>query len=501
MIKPVFSLACSASCLIAGLPLPEASVRLVIPDVKAFDKALSGAYRQLLEGSLPAEDAVLASWKQTQVGSKLDAQWAAFTGKFSLDWKKLQAMQPSSIGLALLDVGHLEAVLVVETPLAIASFHLPMGSRKTYNGVAYTMVAEGTADGSDDQDQRMGLAFAQTSNKLILASSERALKLTIDASVSGKDYTPALEGLACLELNLDELRNNRYFKREFLFSESPEKGRLYAALRSQDGNLVEIRQGTGDSRSPVFRFDAGNDAIAGWEPDGSKFWPTFRRALLDPEPNPSPKPVPAIRPLPVPSGVVDGYITDFTKPKTGDGPNAWEEGDLAIWNSLSAKVSSYGYSSHPSGQRRLVFLWPEKQDTDFINACKTTMARRHGRATVRSVDGAQEIQVGPGLPVLAVRRTGAFLWAASSASQLKGVKTPSAETDLIRWAKLDLNAARSEEQRWEKAEGPQHSNSDRPLSDRVLGLLGWMPNTESISVERRKTNGGWTEKVVFGKGR
>ena len=40
----------------------------------------------------------------------------------------------------------------------------------------------------------------------------------------------------------------------------------------------------------------------------------------------------------------------------------------------------------------------------------------------------------------------------------------------------------------------------RPFSDRLLGLLGWIPETRTISVERRKTVDGWTERVVFGGG-
>jgi hypothetical protein len=66
----------------------------------------------------------------------------------------------------------------------------------------------------------------------------------------------------------------------------------------------------------------------------------------------------------------------------------------------------------------------------------------------------------------------------------------------MRWAKLDLNAAREEGPRWEKFEGT--GDSDRPLSDRVLGLLGWMPNTTSITVERKRTGKGWEERVLFG---
>jgi hypothetical protein len=37
----------------------------------------------------------------------------------------------------------------------------------------------------------------------------------------------------------------------------------------------------------------------------------------------------------------------------------------------------------------------------------------------------------------------------------------------------------------------------RPLSDQVLGLLGWMPSVRAIAVERRRTADGWEERVVF----
>ena len=40
----------------------------------------------------------------------------------------------------------------------------------------------------------------------------------------------------------------------------------------------------------------------------------------------------------------------------------------------------------------------------------------------------------------------------------------------------------------------------RPLSDRVLGLLGWMPEVRSIAVERRRAGGAWEERVTFGTG-
>jgi hypothetical protein len=502
MIRPALIFVCCAAILAGdtkGLPLPDAPLRMIIPNVTSFDKALSGSYRQLLECKIPESDPMFAAWRRTRTGSKLNAEWEAFAEKYSLNWRTLQTMRPSSIGLALLDVGHLETVMVIETPLAAVSLSLPNGENKTYSGVSYCMVAKGTADGAEDDKGRMGLAWASFKGKLFLASSERSLKLALDAAVSNKNYVPTLDGLVSMELNLDELRGNLYFKREFRFPKGPETGRMEVALRQQGNKLVEVRQGLGDSRSPVFRFGYGNAATAGWEPDGGNFWPTFRRALLDPEPNPSPRPQSAIRPLPPTTGTLDDYLVDFTKPGSPKA-SAWEEGDLLTWPKLLADVPSYGYYSH-SDQRRLVFPWPAAKDADFVDACRASIARRHGRATVQKKGDIQEIQAGPSLPVLAIRRTGGFLWVAASSVHLKDVQTPSEESNLIRWAKLDLEAIREESPRWEKLEGPSDSGADRPLSDRVLGLLGWMPNATSISVERKKTDKGWEELVVFGRGK
>jgi len=502
MIRLALISLCSAALLVGGapkLPLPDAPVRLVIPDVGAFDKVLSGSYRQLLENDVSDNDPMFAAWKRSRTGSKLDAEWEAFKGKFSLNWKTLRRMQPTCIGLALLNVGHLEAVMVIETPIAVLSLSLPNGDKNTYNGVSYNVIARGAADGQGDDDGRMGFAWAAFKGSLIFSSSERALKLALDVALSGNGYTPSLDGLVCLDLNLDELRSNIYFKREFRFPRGPETGRVYAALRLQGENLVEVRRGVGESRSSASKFEADSAAIAGWEPDGVKLWPTFRRALLEPEPNPSPKPLPAIRPLPATTGASDNYLVDFTKPGSPKASGAWEEGDLLAWPALLADVPSYGYYSNNDGQRRMVFPWPAERDTEFVNACKATMTRRHGKASVQKVGDVQEIQIGPKLPVLAIRRTGAFLWVAASATHLKDVKAPNPEPNLIRWAKLDLDAIREEYTRWETFEGPQYSENDRPLSDRVLGLLGWMPETAKIYVERRKINSGWEERVVFGR--
>lgn len=67
----------------------------------------------------------------------------------------------------------------------------------------------------------------------------------------------------------------------------------------------------------------------------------------------------------------------------------------------------------------------------------------------------------------------------------------------MRWGRVDLAAAHAEARRWAKVEGPANPETVRPLSDRILGLLGWMPKTTGLSVERRKTDTGWRERVVF----
>jgi hypothetical protein len=102
------------------------------------------------------------------------------------------------------------------------------------------------------------------------------------------------------------------------------------------------------------------------------------------------------------------------------------------------------------------------------------------------------------LAALALKRTGAYVWLASSARALAGVPTPQDTTDIVRWARLDLDVARQQGERWARVEGPASPEQVRPLADRVLGLLGWMPETHSLSVERQRTPRGWSERVVFG---
>ena len=93
---------------------------------------------------------------------------------------------------------------------------------------------------------------------------------------------------------------------------------------------------------------------------------------------------------------------------------------------------------------------------------------------------------------------GDFIWMAPSAADLRTAPAISWSTEVVRFSKLNLAAARDEGKRWARIEGPRSSENVRPLSDRVLGLLGWMPTVRTLEVERRVTGSGFKERIVFG---
>jgi hypothetical protein len=496
-------LACAVLPAQEPLPLPEAPLRIVIPDAAAFDAELSGEFRAFLAGAPRGGEPVTAAWRRSRVGSKLENQWLLLGRDLPWTWVQITQLRPRAVGLALLDVGHLEAVLVVDTPLAQLPLTLPKGAARTHRGAAYTLVTRGAADGSADKDRRMGLAWARLGTRLILATSERSMGLAIDAAQAGRGLRTPLQGLAAMELDLDALRKDRYFRREFPFAQGPETGLVRAALRREQGRLVEVRTGASEPRSGVYRFDGAGYAAAGWEPGGQGFWAAFRRGLLEPVPAPEDRPVPAPGPLPdAAPGPPSSYIVDFTQPRPLPGTRPGQEADLGPWRALLAQqeIPSWGFFITGDGVRRMAFPWPEAMDPDFLERCRATAGRRAGRASVVEVDGAREIRVGPGLPVLALRRAGPLLWAAPSARYLEGLPEPKLDPQLVRWARVDLGAVRAEAGRWAKVEGPEQPERVRPLSDQVLGLLGWMPAVTSIAVERRRTADGWEERVQFGDG-
>jgi hypothetical protein len=496
---PLFVLLASGLLAQTPLPLPQAPVRILIPDAAAFDAELSGGFRTFLTGTAPSEP-VTAAWRKSRVGSKLENQWRLLGRDLPWSWVQIAQLRPRSVGLALLQVGQLEAVLVVDTPLAKLPIPLPKGAARSHQGVGYTLVTRGAGDGGDP-DRRLGLAWARMGSRLILATSERSMVLAIQAAQAGTGLTPGLPGLAAMELDLDALRRDRYFRREFPFPQGPETGLVRATLRREQGRMVEIRTGTGESRPGVYRFDPAGCAAAGWE-GGQGFWTAFRSGLLEPVPAPEDLPVPALGPLPDTVPAPEGYAVDFTRARPRAGARPGEAADLEPWRELLARqpVTSWGYCITGDGARRIVFPWPEALDPAFLERCLATARRRAGAATVVRVDGAQEIRVGPGLPVLALRRAGPLLWAAASAKDLQRLPEPRPEPDLVRWGRVELGAVRAEAGRWARVEGPERPETVRPLSDQVLGLLGWMPSVTSLTLERRRTAQGWEERLRFGTG-
>ena len=500
LIASSFLVAVAAHAAETGLPLPPAPVRVVVPDVAALDAALSGGYRRALLGEPEEGDPLVAAWRQSPVGSKLEAQWGYLSGDLPWTWEQVMTLKPRALGLALLSAGSLEAVLVVDTPLATLPAPLPRGKSKSHGGVSYALVARGAGDG-ESGDRRPGLAWARHGGRLFLATSERGLLLALDEALVGRGAPAFLPGLVSLELDLPALREDRYFRREFPWPPGLERGRVRAALRLEGGRLVEVREGTGEPAPPAFAFDAPEAAAAAWESDGDLLWPALRAGLLEPIPSPLDRPLPPLRPLPsaAPEAAADRYLVRLDRPPVG--PSApWEEGDIAMWRALLASrpAPGWGYRLGKDGERALVFAWPTAAMAELEAACRATVERRSGPVDAVTVGDARELRAGPGLPVLAVRRTGDFVWIGSSARALAAVATPRAAGEVSRWARLDLRAVRVESERWARAEGPAAPERVRPFSDRVLGLLGWMPSTTTLALERRESPAGWSERLVFG---
>ncbi len=487
-----------ASAAEPGLPLPDAPLRLVIPDAVAFDAALGGSFRAAATGETFADDPLLAAWRQSPVGSKLEAEWSKLSPDLPWTWTQIRALQPRSLGLALLSVGSLEAVLVVDTPLATLPLSLPAGRSKTHAGVAYAVVAPGTGDVGGSDQRRAGLAWARHQGRLFLATSERALLLALDEALAGHGVPAFLPGLASLELDLDRLRKDRYFVREFAWGVAGDEGRLHAALRLEAGRMVEVREGRGARPAPAMVFDK-EAAAAGWEPDADGFAAALRSGLLEPLPTLADRPVPPLAPLPATAAPAnDRYLVRLDRPAVQAGAS-WEEGDLAAWREIVARrpAPGWGFRVDRTGGRAIVFEWPQPLEPMLERACRETLARRGGRVGDAREGDTLELRMGPGLPALALRRSGDFVWIGSSAAAVAGLVAPQPAGDLVRWTRVDLGWARGESGRWGRVEGPAAPERVRPFSDRVLGLLGWLPSVTAISVERRQGEGGWTERMVF----
>lgn len=488
-----------------GLPLPAAAIRLSIPDVAAFDAALGGGFKKALYDTLPDDDGVARGFGQSQVGAKLVDQWSRFRGETALSFKTLLDLQASSAALAVLNIGHMEMVLVIETPLAALPDLFEAGTERLEQGKTYHLVRTGAADEGADGETRMGLAWARDSGLLIVATSERGMKLAIGALAAGERFAPRLDGLASLELDLDTLRNDLYFKRDFLFGSLPaaaeSRGKVSAALRLESGQLVEVREGgvaTGPARGAI--FDAKDAAASGWIGDASELLLELRRGVAEPVPVPSSRPQVAVAPLPASRAAAaeDRYATNIeTRAAVSGGPAA-EAADVEVWNALLAArpIEGFGYLVTRSRARLFAIPWPKDKDGELASVLMATLTRRGGVLTPGTSGG--EYQMGPGLPALAFKRVGDFIWIGPSQSDLRSAPSITWSNEILRFSKLNLAAARAEGARWARIEGPRSSDRVRPLSDRVLGLLGWMPSVRTLEVERRVTSAGFSERVVFG---
>ena len=491
-----------------GLPLPPAMIRLSIPDVRAFDAALGGGFKKALYGTLSEDDGVARGFGQSQVGAKLVDQWTRFRGETALSFRTVLDLQASSAALAVLNIGHMEMVLVLETPLAALPDLFEAGTSRIDHGKTYHLVRTGAADEGADGETRMGLAWSREGGLLIITSSERAMKLTLGALAAGERFVPKLDGLAALELDMEVLKDDLYFKRDFLFASLPNaaesSGPISAALRMESGRLVEVREGkavTSAQRGAVFE---ARDAVAsGWIGDASALLAELRRGLTEPVPAPGLFPQLRVAPLPASkaASAEDRYATNIDVPGPVRGGTMTEAAEIAAWDALLAAqpVAGFAYVVTPSRARLMAIPWPREKDPELASLLESTLVRRGARLSPSTGAGdARQYLMGPNLPVLAFKRMGEFVWMAPTSADLASAPVVSWSNEVVRFSRLSLAAARDEGKRWARIEGPRSSESVRPLSDRVLGLLGWMPSVRVLEVERRVMRGGFKERIVFG---
>ena len=498
----------SVSLLTRGLPLPAAMIRLSIPDVRAFDAALGGGFKKALYGTLPEDDGVARGFAQSQVGAKLQDQWQRFRGETALSLGTMVELQASSLALAVLNIGQMEMVLVVETPLAALPEIFETGTTRIDRGKTYHLVRTGAADEGNDGESRMGLAWSQDASLLIIATSERAMKLALSASAASERFVPRLTGFVGLELDMDALSGDLYFKRDFLFGSLPNaessRGKINAALRLEAGRLVEVREGA--LAATVQRgaiFEAPEAVASGWIGDASLFLAELRRGVLEPVPTPALLPQTSIMALPASksASAEDRYATNIEVMALAPGASVTEAAEIETWTALltSQPMAGFGYMVTRSRSRLLAIPWPKNRDSDLIAVLESTLARRGARLAPTAANGdLREYLVGPNLPVFAFKRMGDFVWMGPSAADLRTAPAISWSSEVVRFSKLSLQAARDDSKRWARIEGPRSSDSVRPLSDRVLGLLGWMPSVRTLEVERRVSGSGFKERVLFG---
>ena len=490
-----------------GLPLPAAKIRLAIADVDAFDRALSGGFRRALTGELAPDDGVASGFRQSQVGAKLVDQWGRFTGETAISFKTITALETHSLALAVLGIGDLEMVLALETKASALPELFEEGTARTASGRTYHLVRSGAADEGAGGETRMGLAWARDGGVLFVATSERAMKLALEAAAADRRFMPKLEGLASLELDADLLREDLYFKRDFFWNGISDvdtaSGRIHAALRLESNRLVEVREGAVAAGVPTrgVVFEAPGSLASGWIDDGLRAASELWRAVLDPIPSSSMRPDVASGALPSTkaASAEDRYATSVETPLL-EGTSLTDTAERDRWQALftAHKPAGFGYVTTRTRARLLVLPWPKEGDAELMSLIESRLTHRGARLVRGDASGeTREFAFGPNLPALAVRRAGEFVWFGPSAADLRAVPVPRWSDDVSRFAKLSLVAARNERRRWERVEGPRSPDSARPFADRVLGLLGWMPSVRLLEVERRVSGSAFRERIVF----
>ena len=488
----------------AGVPLPPAPVRIVIPD--------RGGLRCIPDRSVPPRphrsarrgDPVVAAWRRSQVGAKLEDQWSKLAGRSSVDLDHDPGAPPEG--------GRLR-------PARRRRPRRRDGGRRRRRGPARALEARNGEGpwrnplsgggrsapprGPAKPNVAWGWPGPRPRDRLFLATSEEALTLALDELLAGRSFEAPLAGLVSVDLDAEALAKDRYFRREFLFGPTAPAGHVRAALRLEGGHLVEVREGQGDPGP------AGAIVRGAWRGGGRLGNRTRRRSSMrsgagssSPWPR-GPTGPSAHSPLPSATPAsTDRYLVDLRRPPAA--AIAWEEGDVALWRDLLRKnpVSGWGYALGADGSRRIVFRWPESLDADLLALCSASVARRGGLTATVDV---RRREGDPRRPRPAGARAAPHREAICGWREAR----PSSSTRRRRHPRPTSFAGRGWTWRrcgprrlgGPRAEGPSAPERVRPFSDRILGLLGWMPETKSLEIERRRSPKGWTERVVFGTAR
>ena len=481
----------------APLPIPPAPVRLVIPDVPAFDAALEGSFRRALTGAPAEGDPLTAVFRRTPVGTKLEAQWALLAHDLPWTWTEILKTKPRSLGLALLSVGELEAVLVLDTALAALPVDPPGGTTKSHAGSPYTVVARGAGDGRLD-DRRLGLVWARRDAPR--ARHERARP----PPLPGRGGGGTRGGRVPSRPRQPRARHGRPLARPLLPAGVPvRQGRPRTGPRGPPPRGRLARRGPrGHGRPRRARLPLRRpEHRGGGMGDGrSRPLPGPAHGLARDDPRPGGAPG-ASAPRPARAECRGRRPLSRGPPETG----ARARGDVGGGRARGAPVDrdpalERGLGLRPHRRRRAGYSTSRGQRRagrpgalapEDARASRRTHERDHDGRRPRDPRGA-----GPRGACAAARRR--LRMDRHLGARPRGSRRAPPRGPTVRWARVDLGAARAEADRWARAEGPAAPERVRPFSDRVLGLLGWIPGTRSVAVERRRTETGWSERVVFG---